>query len=200
MSRKLILEGRGELAGGISVDGLELRAGESLAVTGDGVAHLVKGFLTGPGNALLVLGARADTLEARSVTAVVPFEFQPSPALSCLEHLVAALRLSKKRHKPREGFRETLAGVGLAGYEQLVAEELGADQRYLLGLAIAMVRPVSLLVIAVRNSGLLTEWTKAQLRIAKEEGAAVLYIAEDRIDLAVDRSARLAGKHLELKG
>jgi ABC-type nitrate/sulfonate/bicarbonate transport system ATPase subunit len=157
-----------------------LAAGEAVDLVGAPSEVVVRAFLEEePEATIRVRGAHVGSREARSVMAVAFGGFRPLGHLQVLEHLVLAVRIGPPRLGRVPRFREVLEEVGLGALAGARAEVLDADGRWRLGLAMALVRPVPLWVLAVPEGGALPEPVRARVDELRARGGSVLGIARE---------------------
>jgi len=183
MARQMAKEANCEVAGVVEGWGLgtfALGPGESVDLVGAPSEAVVRAFLEElPEASIRVRGARVGSSEARSVMAVAFGGFRPLGHLQVLEHLVLAVRIGPPRLGQVPRFREVLEEVGLGSLAGAPAEVLDAEGRWLLGLAMLLVRPVPLWVLAVPEAAELPEPVHARVGELLGRGGSVLGIARE---------------------
>lgn len=165
---------------GWSLGTFALGAGEAVDLVGAPSGLVARCFLEEvAGTTIRVRGARVGSREARSVAAVAFGEFRPLAHLEVLEHLVLAVRVGPPRLGKGPRFLEALDEVGLASLASAKAGVLDAEGCWRLALAMMLVRPVPLWVIAVPEGATLPEpvWRRAEE--VRARGGSVLGIGRE---------------------
>jgi len=157
-----------------------LAAGEAVDLVGAPSEVVVRAFLEEtPEARIRVRGARIGSSEARSVMAVAFGAFRPLGHLQVLEHLVLAVRLGPPRLGKVPRFLEVLDEVGLGPRAGARAELLDRDARWRLSLAMLLVRPEPLWVIARPEDAQLPEAVASRIQELRSRGGSVLGIARE---------------------
>lgn len=168
---------------------LRLARGERVVMVGpngSGKTTLIRvaaGLLEPTGGELRVLGAQAGSLEARSVTAYIPDNPVLYDDLSVMEHLEYVARLHGASDWEQRA-RRLLDVLGLSKRADDLPARFSRGLRQKTAIAVALVRPFSLLLVDEPFVGLDAPGREALLGLLGEEAArgATLLVATHSMD------------------
>ncbi len=159
----------------LDLGGFSVQRGGVCLVEGECAPVLFSGFLPPAKSCIRVLGAEAGGVEARAVTAIAARDLPVITGLTVLEHLLLAVRLGGPRVRGSGlDFSATLAVVGLAAGEEVLASTLAPRDRFRLSLAMMMVRPVPLWVAGAWGEEIGPAAVEVLRRHASDGGAVIV--------------------------
>jgi len=157
----------------------KLAEGSVMRLVGAPAELIAKAFLgLEPAAQIRMVGAKAGTQEARTVSAIAFADFEPISSLKVLEHLALAVRIGPPRLGKVPLFRDVLDEVGLAAWANTPARELTSEGRLQLSLAMLLVRLLPVWVLALPPAFDPSPQVVVRIKEAIAAGVAVVMVTE----------------------